>query len=246
MPVLPTLVHTKATKVAGEVLVYYNLDSGRRIGALVQGASGVEKRAADSCGGATETCPSGAFPAATIVRPNEAQIVVTSGPTFEAKSPVGIAGEIDISLDEDITGYDMAATNVGDSVDIWCLPDPSNDVLICFEQGFSPTTGEKFRAVPRKFQPVDHYVRQRSENSISLTDIFVSAWDGIERLNGITVTLIAKVFPDGGAVPSQLNFYQQVRLNVPSLDAPAEANDSIEITGEGNFQEPLIFAAQPS
>ena len=245
MPQLPTLVHDKKTKVGGEVLVYYNLDSGRKIGSLVEGASGVEKNAVTACGG-SQSCPSGAFPAAVIAVPNTTSIAVSDGPTFEAQSPVGAAGEIDTALSEDINSYDMTASTVGDSVDIWCLPDPSNDVLICFEQGFSPATGERFRAVPRKFNPADHYVRQRSENTISLTDIFVSAWDGIQRLNGLTVTLVAKIYPDGGATPSQINYYPQVRLNVPSLDVPGEANDSIEITGEGNFEEALVFAAKPS
>lgn len=247
MALLPTLVHDIKTRVAGEVLVYYNLGNGKKIGALVVGADAVEKLPASSCGG-SQDCPSGGFPAAVIIKPNEAALTVSSGGTFPLKSPVNAALEIDDALSDDINDYDLtyAGAAVGDSVEVWCLPTPSDDVLICFEQGFSPEVGEVFRPVPRKMTPADHFVRQRPENSISLTDILVSAWDGLQRINGIRVTLIAKVYPDSGSTPSQINYYTGAQINVPSLDNPSDANESIEITGEGRFDQALIFAAQPS
>ena len=246
--VLPTTVHNKRTRVGGEVLVYYNLGVGKKIGSLAVGASAVEKTAEATCTDEA-TCPTSGFAAAVIRVPNEVAIIVTGGGTFPIKSPIGAAIEIDqesVAYSSDIEDYDINNNaSPGDQVDIICLPNPLDDKLVCFENGFSATAGTTQRPVARKFNVADHYVRQRPENAITLTDILVSAWDGLQRLNGLEVTLIAKLFPDGGAVPSQVMYYSGVKLNMPQLASPGEANESIEHSAEGSFNHVAIFAAQP-
>lgn len=247
--VLPTTVHSKRTRVGGEVLVYYNLAVGKKIGSLAVGASAVEKTAEATCTDEAN-CPTSGFAAAVIRVPNEVAIIVTGGGTFPVKSPIGAAIEIDkdsVAYSALIDNYDINNNgSPGDQVDIICLPDPTDDVLVCFENGFSATAGITQRPVPRKFNTADHYVRQRPENTITLTDILVSAWDGLQRLNGLEITLIAKLFPDGGSVPNQIMYYSGVKLNMPQLDSPGDANESIEHNAEGTFNHVAIFAAQPS
>ena len=246
---LATTVHNSKTRVGGEVLVYYNLGNGKKLGNLAVGASGIEKSAEASCTDAA-TCPTSGFSAAVIRVPNEAALALTGGGYFPIKSPIGAALEIDGAVipyvDQEIGDYDMGGGSVGDQAEIVCFPDPTDDVLLCFENGFNADAGASQKAIPRKFNSVDHYVRQRPENTISLTDMLVSAWDGLQRLKGLDITIIVKVFPEGGAVPSQIMYYSGVRLTMPDIASPGDANESIEHSAEGSFNSIAVFAAQPS
>jgi len=247
MAKLTTTVHTKKTKIGAEVLIYYNLDSGKKIGSLIKTASGVEAIAESSCA-ETLSLPTSGFAAYGIRVSNTTLMTPADGvgsATFPAHSPVGAAIENDATYSATIGDYTFSGGSVGDQMEVIALPNPDNDVLICYDQGFNATPGNALRAIPRKMNPADHYVRQRPENTISLGNLLVSAWDGLQRIRGVPVTLIAKVFPEGGSVPSEIQYFTNVRLFPPSIDVPAEGNDSIELTGEGNFNDVLIFAAQP-
>lgn len=248
MAKLTTMVHTKKTKIGAEVLIYYNLDSGKKIGTLVKTAAGVEAIQESSCA-EDLNLPTSGFAAYGIRVSNQSIITPADGVSaaaFPAKSPIGVAIENDTTYSATIGDYDFSGGSVGDQIEVIALPNPDNDVLICYDQGFSATPGNALRAIPRKMNPADHYVRQRPENTISLGNLFVSSWDGLQRIIGVPVTIIAKVFPEGGSVPSEIQYFTNVRVFPPSIDVPSESNDSIELTGEGNFNDVMKFAAQPS
>jgi hypothetical protein len=243
MPALPTLLYNKKSRVSGEALVYYNLGRAQKIGTLFKGASTVEKIPESSCGG-TLSYPTSGFVAAVVKVPNEAAITIDSK-VFPLKSPVGLAQEI-TSLGTNINSYTFTGGNVGDQIDIVMFPYPGDDVLICYDRGLNATVGQSVRAIARKFNPADHYVRQLPENTLNLTDLYVGGLDGVRRLNGIEVTLIQRTVPDGGLVPNEILYFSNVRLSVPPTNSGADAGESIEIQATGNFGEYASFAATPT
>lgn len=242
MPSLPTLLYNKKTRVSGEALIYYNLGRAQKIGTLFKGESTVEKIAESSCGG-TLTYPTSGFVAAVIKVPNEAAITIDSK-TLPLKSPIGLAQEI-TNNGTNINSYTFTGGAVGDQVDIVMFPDPANDVLICYDRGLNATVGQSVRAISRKFNPADHYVRQLPENTLNLTDLYVGGLNGVRRLNGIEVTLVQRTVPDGGQVPCEILYFSNVRLSVPPTNSGADAGESIEIQATGNFGEYASFSATP-
>jgi hypothetical protein len=220
--VLPTLVYDGKTKTGNEVLVFANLG----VGILKQQLGfGTSVNITPCVSG--EACPTGSFDATVINNPNKGAVG-----TIPANAPVFTAAE----------GV-QNPTVAGDTADVLCLPNPADDFLICFDQGVQPTLGETFRAVPRKYNPVDHVVRIRGEFSISLTDLFISNWDGIQKLRGRRSTIIVKIMPGGGGSFQEIQYYTNVTLNVPPVNTGNDGNASIEIQGQGAFSFCAIFSA---
>lgn len=247
MGALPSLTHNPRTRIGNEVLLYYNLGKVIRVGAINRTATGYEKVQESSCAG-TLTAPVSGFSAATIVKSNETLISAlgTAAGQIPAQSPVGTGAEYEGTYSTDIEDYSMSGGAEGDSVDILLLPDPNDDVLICFDQGFTANVGDTTRPIARKFNPADHFVRQRPENSISLSDFMISNWEGLRRINGREVTLVAKIYPDGGGVASEIQYFTNCRFNVPFNNVPAEGNDSIQIDADGVYNNVVVFSDQPS
>lgn len=247
MATLPNLVFDGKTRVGAEVLLYYNLGKGVKIGSLVKTGAGIDQLPEQPCAD-TITCPTSGWVAASLPKQNLGAITaVTPGSDgFELKSPIGSAVEVQDTPSTDITDFSFTGGAVGDTVDILCMPNPDDDVLICFDQGFTPTVGRANRPIPRKFLAADHFVRQRPENSIRISDLLVSHWVGLQRIDGIDITLIAKIYPDGGSSPSEIQYYLGARLSVPKMNTAAEANDSITIDAEGTFNFAAIFSALPT
>lgn len=222
MPSLPTLIYSGSTKVNAEIFVYANLGVGILKKQLGFGSSTDVVPCV-----AGEACPVGSFDATVLNFPNKAAVG-----TIPAQSPVFTAAE----------GI-QNPTQPGDVADVLCLPNPADDFLICFDQGFQPTIGEVYRAIPRKFNPVDHIVRQRGQFSVSLTDYYISNWDGIERIRGRRCTLIVKIAPGGGGSIQEVQYYTNVTLNAPPINTSGDANASVEIQGSGNFSYLAVFSA---
>jgi hypothetical protein len=220
--VLPTLTYDGKTKTNNEVLIYANLDVGILKQQLGFGSTVTVTQCVSG-----ETCPVGSFDATVLNFPNKGAVG-----TIPAKSPVFTAAE----------GV-QAPTVAGDIADVLCLPDPTNDFLICYDQGIQVSVGQTFRPIPRKFNPVDHIVRQRGDYSITLNDMFVSNWDGIQRIRGRRCTIIVKIFPSGGGSPQEIQYYTNVTLNAPPINTAADGNASIEIQGQGNFSFCAVFSA---
>jgi len=223
MPVLPSLIYSGVTKINNEVLIYANLG----VGILKQQLGFGSSVNVTPCV-AGEACPPGSFDATVINFPNKGAVgtIPALAPLFTAKEGV------------------QNPTVSGDVADVLCLPNPADDFLICFDQGISPTVGETYRAIPRKFNPVDHIVRQRGTNSITITDLYISSWEGIRRLAGRRCTLIVKIAPGGGGSYQEIQYYTNVTLNVPPIATGNDGNASVEIQGQGNFSYCAVFAAQ--
>lgn len=246
MASIPDLVYDGKTRVGAEVLLYYNLGKGVKIGSLVKTATGIDKLPEAPCAD-TIVCPTSGWVAGSLPKQNLAAITAVTPGTdgFPLKSPVGSAVEVQDTPSTNINTFSFTGGAVGDTVDILCMPNPADDVLICFDAGFTPTIGRANRPIPRKFLAADHFVRQRPENSVRISDLLVSHWAGLQRINGIDVTLIAKIYPDGGSSASEIQYYLGARLSVPSMNSAAEANDSITIDAEGTFNFAAIFSAPP-
>lgn len=248
MTILTGLTHDGNTRIGAEALIYYNLGRAEMVGTLIVTGDAGEYDVIphQNCAGEDLEYPASGFTVAVLPKSNKAAITMTPGSNiFPANSPVGTAVEISDSAITDINSISLAGGQKGDTVDIFVLPPRSQDTIICFDQGFNAAIGRADRPIPRKFNAADHFVRQRPENTLSISALKQTHWVGINRINGIDVTLIAKIFPNGGSAPSEIQYYLKSRLSVPPLNSPAEANDSIQLDAEGVFDRVAIFAALP-
>lgn len=246
---LPSLVFDPKTRVGGEFFLYYNLGVANVIGSVgLDGASVAQYQAQSPCG-VLGTNPSGGFAVARIKRslitPSDTIWVVNAlSGAIPASSPVGQSVELGAALTT-VTTFAVSGAQPGDSIDIVVLPDPANDVLICFDQGLNAQVGVENKPIPRKFDPVTHYVRQRPDNSISLQEMYCCNLKGLSKIRQRDVTLIGKFYADGGSIPSEIIYFTGARLNVPK-EIPQEANDSVMISAEGKFSKDFCFTALPT
>jgi hypothetical protein len=126
------------------------------------------------------------------------------------------------------------------------VPDPGAGwALLCYDHSFKADPGVVWKPIVNKFNPVDHYVRQRPDNKLSLTAMFVNGQAHLQRLRGIPLTLALCVVPDGMGVFSEIQVYADVMLNVPPMAAGSDGNASIEISAEGSFSWCGIFTGVP-
>lgn len=245
---LPDLIYDPRTRVGGEVLLYYNLGKAFYAGSIGMDADDEAVLSVEaSCAGAS-TPPASGFGAI------RARVGLTAaGPTNWGAS--GATGTLPGLAAQDQSAEATAAFPAnptsgsgngepGDSVDLITLPGVAGDVLVCFDQGLTVELGDQFRAIPRKFVPVDHYVRQRVTNTITLSDLYSNGLDGLARLRGRDVTLILKFFPDGSAIPSEIHYFTNVRLTVPT-NIPDDPNESVTNNATGGFRDRLIFSGEP-
>jgi hypothetical protein len=249
MPQLPDLVYDKRTRVAGEFFLYYNLGAAFYAGSVGMDAdSDPVLNVEASCAGAS-TPPASGFGAVRARVGLKKSSPTTWGAggitaTLPALAPQDQAAEASAAF---AANPSSAVGNglPGDSVDLITLPGVAGDVLICFDQGLTVELGDQFKPIPRKFNPVDHYVRQRVSNTITLTDLYSNGLEGLARLRGRDITLIGKFFPDGSAIPSEIHYFTNVRLTVPT-NVPDDVNESVTNAATGTFRDRLIFSAEPS
>lgn len=238
MAVLPGLVYNNKTKTGNEALIYWNPYPGRIIGRIFYDGATIQKVGDIACG--VQDHPPSGFVARVMMSENKAAI---NG--IPALAPLYTAEEIDGAVpSDDINDFEAAPSIAGDGVTIVSLPNPANDQLICYDRGFSMNPGITLRPIPRKMEAANHHVLQRPENTISLTDLYVSNYDGAQAIRGRQGTLIVKVYPNETAAPQEIHYYTGAVLNPQPMNAPSESNDSIEISVDGSFNFAAIFAAQ--
>jgi len=228
---------TRRTKTNNEILVYYNLGVGMIDKVAVARDNGVcipqkfdpqeccNDPINDNC-----QCPSDFWAATVVPKFNR-------GPgdgSIPKQAPLFFAVE----------DYENP-TVAGDVFWHVCLPPCENDKLICFDQGVVPNPGTIIRAIPRKFNPVNHYVLQRPENTLTLNDLFVSDRVGLQRIRGVPCTIIVKVNPDGAGAFQEIQYYCNVMLNPRPMNSGSDGNASIEISMEGTYSFCAIFSATP-
>lgn len=229
---LPNLSYDQKTKVNAETMIYAYPQPGQILDQLqfrTGTGGGLHKAsnisAAGCCGGDCP-CPDSSFEATVTTRRNRAVIS-----TLPINSPVYSAV---LGL-HNPSGADDAVYHV-------CLPNFSEMELICFDQGVSPTIGHNQRAIPRKFNQVDHRVRQRPDDSVSFSELFVSSRDGFKKFAGYPITVAVLVTPDG-VTSQEITFYSNVVLNPTTVATSAEGNDSITLTFEADFSFQATFSA---
>ena len=245
---LPGLVYDQKTRVGGEFYLYYNLGIANYLGTLGLDGNNVPRWQPNTTCGSGGTNPDGGFTVARVRKSlatstDSTWIVNGLSGIIPGQSPISQSCELGAAQTE-VTTYNIIGAQPGDSVDIIVLPDPANDVLVCYDQGFNAASGNENKPIPRKFEAVDHYVRQRPENNITLTEMYTCNLSGLSKLRQRDVTLIGKFFPDGGGVPCEIIYYTVVRLSNP-MEVPQEANDSVTVSAEGSFQHDVRFTAEP-
>lgn len=226
---LPTFVYTPEVKTGNEIQIYYNLGVGRVKKRKYYGGE-VDNQ---SCAG-NPSCPAGSFDATvltSVVNSDGLQLAFGSIP---AQAPLFTAAE-----------GDHAPANSGVNADLVCLPDPANDVLICFDRSFSASLGSTFKPVPRKFSSADHYIRQRGDNTITMSDLFIANRVGLQAIRGRRVTIIAKIYPQGGGSLQGAIYFSNVVLNLPPIAYSTDGNAEMEISAEGSFEFCAVFGATP-
>lgn len=228
---LPALSWQKKTKTSNEVLIYAHNHVGLQEEVQLHGNAAVPVQC---CGGDCD-CPAGAITATMTIGPNKGSI---GGGVIPANAPLYSAA----------VGDHLGTTTIaGDMIAKVCLPDfdiTSDDMeLICFDQGAVPNPGLSFRPIPVKFNAVDHYVRQRPENTITLNDLFVANNDGLNRFTGRPCTIIIVVNPDGAGAYQCIQYYCNVLLNPKPMNSGSDGNASIDISMEGSFSFYCAFYA---
>lgn len=249
---LPSLVYDRKTRVSGEHYLYYNLGIANYLGTVgIDGSSNVAANPATSCGTAGVNPASGFM----VARMRRSMLSLTdiawtvgglSG-TIPGASPVGQACELGAPLTSlpSTTTVSAVTGSPGDSIDVIVLPPPAGDVLICYDQGLNVDTGQENKAIARKFSAVDHFVRQRPDNKVSLKDLLCCNLQGLSKLRQRDFTLKSVFYPDGGAIPSEIRYYTNCRLSVPT-DIPEDSNESVMISAEGIFKDAIVFTAVPN
>lgn len=250
--IMPALVYDPRTRVAAEVLAYYNIGEVYKAGTIgISAPNTFDFLVEQSCAGSDDTPPASGVWIARARTPIKALTDITitidgQDAVMPALAPLGHAVEFEAPLSAPIVEGDITVAGglAGDSIDIMALPNPATDVLLCFSNGFNAEVGEENRPIPRGFLPVDHYVRQRPTNTISLAEFYQSNRVGLSYLRNRDVTIILRTYPDGGATPLEIAYYSRVRLSVPK-DIPQDGNESIQVNATGTFREFAIFSADP-
>lgn len=226
---------TRRVKSSNEILVYLNMGVGLiKDTALFSVLNGV-MRATDNphfgignlCCGRSCVCPDNSWDATVIQNKNTVAVggLPVNSPLFAAiPDVIDPAGE-------------------GDIVNHVCLPTIEDDVLICHDQGASAQPGIVFQSIARKFNTIDHRIRQRPENSLTLQNLFVSSWVGLQRFMGVPCTAIIRVNPDGVGTFQEVHYYCDLVLTPVPMDS-GEGNDPINISMSGDYSFAAIFANQ--
>ena len=230
---LPTLIYNGLTKTGNEMHVYIDKCPGRMLyqKTYVHGSGMLTFNYQASCGQGF-ACP----------HPLEATILTScNNNAIGGVPPAGIPA--DSPMYTAMVGHNEAFTGNGVSV-LWAeIPDFDYATLVCYDQGGNPTPGLPFRPIPRKFNPVDHYVRIRPENRITLSELFVSNWDGLQQVKGCPCTVILALMPSGAGAYQEIHYFCNTLLNPNSFNWGAEGNDSQTISLEGSFSFCAILSA---
>ncbi len=110
--------------------------------------------------------------------------------------------------------------------------------LINFDNGFGWNLGSTSRPIPNKFNPVDHYKRQRGENTLKVSQFFTVFGRALEYLRDRDFTLKVDIHEDGSANIVETRYFSLVRLNVPV----SAGGDGADITqdADGHFREMFV------
>jgi hypothetical protein len=111
--------------------------------------------------------------------------------------------------------------------------------IINFDNGFSWNKGSTSRAVPNKFNPVDHYKRIRGENTIGITQLYTLDEDSLQFLRDRDVTIKAEIHEDGSAEIAETHYFSFVRLNTP-ISAGGDGAD-VSQDADGNFRQHFVL-----
>jgi hypothetical protein len=111
--------------------------------------------------------------------------------------------------------------------------------LIKYDNGFGWNKGTTSRPIPLKFNPVDHWKRQRAENTINVSQFYTIFGGSLQYLRDRDVTIKVDIAIDGSAQISETYFFGLSRLNVPVAFGGDGADGTMD--ADGNFQSMLVI-----
>jgi hypothetical protein len=242
------------SRVGGEFYLWYNLNNYVNYGSVALASDGTTSywSSLAGCGGSATPPPSGVYAirAKTAIKASGEVAVSIGGltATLPGLCPPGTTVEATgsgFTPPATPSGTAITGGQPGDTFDVICLPSPASDILICYDDGFTMELGEISKPIPRKFNPVDHYVRQRPSNTLNIQNLYCCNLKGLSALAQRSCCLIGKLFPDGGGIPTEVLYWGNVRLTAP-LQIPQDANESVIVQATGSFQDYMAFTAQPT
>jgi hypothetical protein len=116
---------------------------------------------------------------------------------------------------------------------------PGKGGLIKFDNGFGWNKGTTSRAIPLKYEAVDHYKRQRAENTLNISQFYTVFGGSLQFLRDRDVTIKLDITEDGSAEIAETYFFSKSRLNVPVSFGGDGADGTMD--ADGNFREMFII-----
>ena len=109
--------------------------------------------------------------------------------------------------------------------------------LLSFNRNFGWKPGNTSKPIYEKYG-LDHYKRQRAENTLNLGQMYTAFGQSLEYLRDRDFTLLAEGHEDGTAEIFEKRFFSLVRLNVNTN----AGNDGAELetSSDGNYREMFV------
>lgn len=242
---MPTI--TNNVKNQYEMYLYYSFEPIRTAGELAITGSGAGTYTPD------ETVPGTGVTLYARVKDNAigANAVVitvvgntTGSVTIPARFQEGQAREVTDSYGDaitftSITSVTFTGGTAGEEIELLWLPAADqwvnpNGGEIGFDQNFSFNPGVTSRAIPKKYEPVDHWKRTRGTNSFSIGQLYENFDNALTFLRGRDVTLRLQRMDDGGADITEYIYLDLARIS----DNPTSESDGgdVETSGDGLYK----------
>ena len=136
----------------------------------------------------------------------------------------------------------MSATNgvLGDKVEVLVLPNPANDVEMCYIQDLSLERGKTVKAVYCHFTLM-HNKRLRGERNMSATIWYTHHMEGLALITDRDVTLRIDIKDDCKNTITETIYVDKARIGV-SWSKPAGDEGEVTSKGDGTFGRLLVFS----
>ena len=239
---------TTNVKNANEALLYYSYEDVELAGEFAISGEGAGTYTDKSA-----SFPSGGADLIAIVTKEigSVPVVVTVTGLSDDATPIEITGEATIpayaNIDAgvkvtqadskkftSVTAVTITGGAAGEKFEVIFVPQ-SGWNLLGFDQGFSYDPGVIYRAIPKKFDAIDHYKRIRSEPTFNISELYQAFDKGLENVSGRDIVIKVLIKDDGGATITEELYFEKVRITAAKT-FPADGDATVAGTGRANRQ----------
>ena len=239
---------TTNVKNANEALLYYSYEDIELAGEFAISGDGAGTYTDKSA-----TFPSGGADLMVAVTKEigSVPVVVTVTGLSDDATPVSIEGtatipayanidagvkvtQADSKKFTSVTAVTITGGASGEKFEVVFVPQ-SDWNLLGFDQGFSYDPGITYRAIPKKFDSIDHYKRIRSEPTFNISELYEAFDKGLENISGRDITVRVLIKDDGGATTTEELYFEKVRVTAAKT-FPADGDATVAGTGRANRQ----------